>query len=209
MSPYDVITISREFGAGGSELAAALGARLGWPVVDRDLVTRVAARLGVDADDVALRDEHAPGLLERIGTTILRTAPEVLVVPPDADLPSPERIAAAVRHELNEAIHAPPVIVVGHGTQALLGQRPNTLHVRLVAPIAERIDRICGRAGCTPREAADLAHRVDADRVSYVRTYYHIDVRDPLHYALVLNTGSMSMADAVECITAALEPAHG
>src|SRR4051794_27405366 len=120
MAGIDLITVSREFGAGGSELAAALGARLAWRVLDRDIVHAVAERLGVDDDAVAARDEHAPGILERIGTTLLRTSPDIISLPPDDPLPDPEVVAATVQEILLAEAQSPPLVVVGHGTQALL-----------------------------------------------------------------------------------------
>jgi len=206
---YDVITISREFGAGGSELAQALGMRLGWRVVDRGLVRDVAGRLGVDEDAIEARDEHAPGLLERIGTTLLRTAPEVLVVPPDLSSPLPETIADTVRAVCTEAAESPPVILVGHGTQALLAGRPRTLHLRLVAPLATRIARIRARTGDDTATATAAARRVDADRASYIRRSYGCDWRDPLLYTLQLNTGRVDVEAAAHLVIALVEGHRG
>jgi cytidylate kinase len=205
MESIDIITIEREFGAGGSELAAALGARLGWRVVDRSIVPAVAARLAVDEEAVAARDEHAPGLLERIGTTILRTSPEIISVAPDRALPDPETVADAARAVLRDEAERPPVILVGHGASVLFRDRPGTLHVRLAAPLATRVARICPRVGCDGRAAASLAQRVDADRASYVRRYFRADWQDPLLFHVQLNTGLVEIAEAAALIADLVE----
>ena len=205
MESIDLITIEREFGAGGSELAAALGARLGWRVADRDIVDAVAERLGVDEEAVAARDEHAPGLLERIGTTILRTSPEIISVAPDRALPDPEVVAQAAQTVLHGEAERPPVILVGHGAPILFRGRPGTLHVRLVAPLGSRVARICPRVGCGGKEAAALAHRVDADRAAYVRRYFHADWRDPLLFHVQLNTGLVTIPEATALIAELVE----
>jgi cytidylate kinase len=205
VEPIDLITISRQFGAGGGELAATLGARLGWRVLDQDLPERVARRLDVDVGDVAARDEHAPRILERIGSVVLRTSPDfapTVVVP---RVPGPDEIAEATRAVLREAAASPPLIVVGHGAQALFHDRPGTLHVRLVAPLAQRVRRICARAGCTGEDAAALARRMDDERVFYVRHYYHRDWHDPLLYHLQLNTGALSLAEASRLVLGLVE----
>ena len=202
MSPIDLITLTREFGAGGGELAEALGRRLGWRVLDRDIAGLVAERLAVDEEAVAARDEHAPGLLERLGTTILRTSPELISFTPATDVPDPERVAAAVRDVLREAAERPPLVIVGHGAAALFADHPSALHVRLVAPIERRVERICGRVGCGGRDAVGLAQRVDAERVSYMRQFYRRDWRDPLLYDLQINTGDVTIADAAAMIEA-------
>ena len=64
--PVRLITLSREYGAGGSELGMLLGSELGWPVLDRDLAHRIAERLRCKHTDVEALDEHAPTWLERI-----------------------------------------------------------------------------------------------------------------------------------------------
>jgi len=71
--PIHLITLSREYGAGGSELGVLLGERLGWPVLDRDLAQRIAARLRCAAADVEVLGEHAPTFLERVAAAFAAT----------------------------------------------------------------------------------------------------------------------------------------
>src|SRR5579862_9309919 len=78
--PVDLITISREFGAGGSDLARARGTRLHWPVLDRDLVHRGAGRLRLDPRHVEPLDERTPSWMTRlVASTLLMTPPEMHV----------------------------------------------------------------------------------------------------------------------------------
>ncbi|HKG90346.1 MAG TPA: cytidylate kinase-like family protein [Gemmatimonadaceae bacterium] len=199
MHSIDLITLSREFGAGASELAAALGARLGWPVLDREIAPMVARRLGLPPEVVEDRDERAPGFLQSIGDALIFASPDLFVGPDTVGAPSPADIAAATRQILLQAAaERRPLITVGHGGQALFHGRPGALHVRLVAPLESRLRRICGRRDCAEREAAGLAKRIDAGRVQFVRDYFGRDVRDPLLYHLVLNTGMLGMD---ECLT--------
>src|SRR5688572_16131070 len=79
-----LITISRQFGAGGSEIAARVARALGWRVVDNELVERVAALAGLTPEDVAQREERVSTFIERLARTIVAATPE-LVVPPEAD----------------------------------------------------------------------------------------------------------------------------
>src|SRR3982751_6828081 len=74
--PIRLITISREYGAGGSELGALLGESLGWPVLDHELVRQLAARLSCEEGEVVAMDEHAPSFLERLAAVAVVTAPE-------------------------------------------------------------------------------------------------------------------------------------
>lgn len=209
MQPVDLITISREFGAGGGELATALGARLGWRVLDRDIPALVARRLDADVEEIAARDEHAPRILERIGTAVLRTSPEFAPATELLILPEPDDIARATREVMSEAAATPPLIVVGHGAQALFHDRPGALHLRLVAPVDARVRRVCARAGCTGEDAIALVRRMDDERMFYVRRYYQRDWHDPLLYHLQLNTGALSVAEASRLVLALVEARQG
>lgn len=198
----DVVTIAREFGAGGSELASALGARLGWRVLDRELPARVAARLRLDPTSVERLDEHAPNLLARVASAMLVCPPEAPLFVDASDVLSPDAVAEATRQEILEAIATPPLVVVGHGAQCLLRDRPGTLHLRLVAPLAARIARVCARLGCDARDAAAEVRRMDESRHAYIRRYFDAEWRDPLLYDLQINTGRIAIDRAAGLVAA-------
>jgi cytidylate kinase len=199
--PADLITLSREYGAGASELASLLGERLGWRVLDSEIPLAAARRLGVPADSLEDWDEHAPGLLESLGNALLLGSPELLVDPAVAARPHARDVADATTALLREAAEDPPLIVVGHGAQSIFAHRPHTIHVRLVAPLRDRIHKIMTRRSVTEQEAGIIAAHVDRDRAMYVKDFLHRDVRDPLLYSLQINTGKVAMADAVELVT--------
>src|SRR5689334_11633305 len=138
MERIDLITLSREYGAGASALAARLGAQLGWRVLDADIPHLVADRIGLPDAAIEEADEHIPSLLENIGNALLIGSPDVLIDPEVVHLPDPGRVALATRAVIVEAAQRPPLIVVGHGGQSLFRDRPNTLHLRLVAPLEAR-----------------------------------------------------------------------
>lgn len=198
----DVITISREFGAGGSELALAIRERLGWPVLDHTLIERVADRLRLDPRTVEQMDEHPPTLFSRVAAALLIAPVESPMLMDTTEIMSPDAVADAASAAIREAANDPPVIVVGHGAQLLLGNRPGTLHLRLVAPPESRIQRICRRGGCDERTALSDIRRIDDARVAYVRRYQHHDVRDSLLYDLVINTGRVSIDGAADLVAA-------
>lgn len=200
----DLITLSREFGSGGSELARELGTRLGWRVLDRDLVQLVADRLKLDPRTVETMDEHPPGLISRISSALLITSPESPISLQTRDLLSPDAVADATRAAITEAVQSPPLIVVGHGAQLLFRDRPGSLHVRLTAPVQSRIERICSREPCEPNAATTRLRHMDADRAAYVRRYYHADWRDPMLYDLAINTGRTSIKAAAAAILAVM-----
>jgi hypothetical protein len=201
---YDLITLSREYGAGASELASLLAAMLGWRVLDAEIPVAVAKRLGIPDDALEQWDEHAPGLLESIGSSLMLGSPDLLIDPGVVGRPQARDIAAATRSLLIETAATPPLIVVGHGAQVIFGDRPRTLHLRLVAPIADRARRVVARRSCTEREAMEIARYVDRDRAHYVKELLGRDVRDPLLYALQINTGHVPMPEAVGLVLSLL-----
>ena len=198
--PIDVITISREYGAGGSELAAALGARLGWPVLDDELVPRIAARLGIERRVVESLDERPPGLMARFAASFMVTPPEAPILVGPHELPTADAIAAACRATILDAAKTPPVIIVGHGAQCLLASRPTALHLRVVAPLQDRLRRVCRRRGCDPHTAVADTRRMDDFRTRYIQRYHAHDVRDPLRYHLLINSGVIRITEAVDLV---------
>jgi cytidylate kinase len=203
--PIDLITIAREFGAGGSELAEAIGARLGWPVLDRELARRVATRLELDPEAVERMDEHAPTLLARVASAMLVCPPEAPLFIDAASVLSPDAVAHAVKQEIMAAARTPPLVIVGHGGQCLFRDRPGTLHLRLVAPIADRVARVCRRLGCNHKMAAAQVRQADEDRNAYIRRYHEAEWRDPLLYDLEINTGRVDIGLAADLVARLVE----
>jgi cytidylate kinase-like protein len=198
-SPVQLITLSREYGAGGSELGLLLGDRLGWPVIDHELVRKLAARLSCEEGEVVAMDEHAPSFLERLAAVATVTAPESRMHsrPWTTD---PDCVAAAAREVLLEAAQNPPLIIVGHGGNCLFRGRPDVLRVRVVAPFELRVHRVARRTGAPPQRAAADVRRRDGDRQHYLQRYYKNDMNDPTGYDLQINTGTVSLEAAAELV---------
>jgi cytidylate kinase len=204
-----LITVSREFGAGGSDLAAVLGARLGWPVLDRDLIHRVAERLRLDDSTVEHLDEHPPSLMARIASVLIIPQPDHVSFAAPTDLASADRIAEASRAAITEAGASPPIIVVGHGAQCIFAGREDALHVRVVAPVNARLERVSQRLGVDAGNAAVLLRRADDDRRTYVQRYFHQDLRNELLYDMLINTGRVSIDEAATAIAEVVRNREG
>src|SRR6266550_477827 len=135
-----VITVSRLYGSGGSEVAARVARELGWSLLDNSVVDQVAARLGITPAQVAAREERVPSLVERL-TDALALGSQEWVTPLTAERrpPTDEQLIEVTRHILDEAIAAGPLVVVGRGAQAMLAERSDAIHVFCHAPRAARI----------------------------------------------------------------------
>ncbi len=186
-----LITISREFGAGGSLVAAHAARALGWRLVDNDFVARVAARAGIPEATVALRDERAPGFREWLLRALSRASPELAA--PTAQAP-PAELEEAALVKVTESVVADlaeegRVVLVGRAAPAVLARKEDALHVRIVAPRADRIRAVMARQQLDPAAAERLMDDTDRNRERYHREYYDRDWADPAHFHVVLNTG--------------------
>lgn len=200
--PIDLITVSREFGAGGSDFAVELGNRLGWPVLDQDIIRRVAQRLKLQVKAVERLDEHPPNWLARVTSALLIAPPEMPVGIDTPHMLHMDSVAEAAQSVIVEAAQNPPLIIVGHSGQNIFATRRGALHVRLVAPLESRVERLRARFGWDHDTAVDRARHVDADRAAYAHRYYHREWGDPLLYHVVIDTGRVSIAEAVKMIEA-------
>jgi cytidylate kinase len=197
-----LITLSREYGAGGSELGLLLGTELGWPVLDRDLAHRIAARLRCPAAQVERMGERTPSFLERVAATFSLMPPEASVLPDRSATLDPDLLVQATRAVLREAVRELPLIVVGHGGSCLFRDRPDVLRVRVTAPYDVRVRRVAERTGLPVHEAAaDVRHR-DADRRHYLERYYGCDANDPCLYDLQINTATVPLERAAGIVRA-------
>jgi cytidylate kinase len=196
-----LITISREYGAGGSELAAVLGERLGWRVMDHELIHELALRLECEDAEVEALSEHPPSFFDRLAASAAVTAPESAfhAAPWSTDA---DRLAAVTREVLLEAAGSPPLIVVGHGANCLFRDRPDVLRVRVTAPFDVRVHRVLERTGVPPAQAAAAVRHRDADRQHFLQRYYHTSVSDSCAYDLQINTGTVPLSAAAELVLA-------
>jgi CMP/dCMP kinase len=200
-----IVTVSREYGAGGSEFAQLLGTRLGWRVLDHDIVESVAGQLHVRAGVVEERDEQPPGWFSRIAAALLIAPPESPMQLETAGVLTLDSIADATHAAMIESAATLPVVIVGHGAQCVFHGRPGTLHVRLVATLESRAARIMARDGGTEHDAIARARRMDLRRRAYVQRYYHHDWADPLLFDVAFNTARVTVAEAVATAASIIE----
>ena len=198
-----LITISRQFGAGGSATAARVAGALGWRVVDNELVEKVAARAGLAPEDVAGREERVPTFIERLAQTVVAATPE-LVVPPEAGDPvggiGEADLVRITEVVVEEIAREGRVVMVGRAAPAVLARERDALHVKLVAPRDHRIRVAAERLGCSPEDAARVVDDSDRMRARYHREYYQRDWADPVNYHMVLNTGALGVDGAAEVV---------
>src|ERR671917_857355 len=144
-----VITISRMFGAGGSEIAELVASALGWTLLDDDVVDAVAARLGVAPAEVKAREERVPSLAERLVDTLSLASPELAPATAASLPPTEAQLVEVTHHVIEEVVQAGPAVMVGRGAQCVLAERDDALHVFCHAAHAALVRRTVERLGLT------------------------------------------------------------
>lgn len=196
-----IITISRMFASGGSEVAARVAAALGWQLLDNAFVDAVAERLGVPPAEVEELEERVPSLVQRLAATLALGAPELLPGPASATLPlSEERLVEVTKRIIDEAVARGHAVLVGRGAQSVLAERADVLHVFCYAPRTALIRNAARRFGITENEAERMVDETNHQREQYVRTYFKRAWAAHENYHLCLNTAWLGLDGAAEII---------
>jgi cytidylate kinase len=183
-SIMNVITVSREYGAGGGEAARRLAEDLGWELLDRELLHQAAAV------------EHIPDAdLERLDEKALSLADRFRLHPPH------ERYRHGLTEAVRQAAARGNVVLVGRGARQLLGNAPDAFHLRLVAPCDWRAHRMAEREGWSLEQAQARCLEVDRTRERFSR-YFFGEIAQPEQYDLVVNTGWVPLDDVVAIVAA-------
>lgn len=198
------ITISREYGSGGGEVARRLATKLDWHLVDHEVVVQVAQALGISVADAEAHDEHADTFASRILNSLgilPSSIPTSMPVQLASDQPAYDE---ARRRVVEGAVTAGHSIIVGRGAQALLADRKDVLHVRIVAPLEQRITYVMRREGLSRAAAQERISAKDRERHRFLQAVHHKDPSDTKLYDIVVNSGLLDLDSIVELLVLAL-----
>ena len=199
------MTISREYGSGGGEIATRLAKRLGWQLVDHAMVERVASEIGTSQEEAEVHDEHVQGMVSRaLGSLIYLYPAAMASTPPEAFL-SDEAYCDAFNRVVRAAAARGHVVIVGRASQVILAELRDVLHVRIIAPFEKRVAYVMQREGVDRHTAESRIHRKDHERASYLEREYHHHPDDAHLYDLVLNTSLLDLESVVDIICFTLQ----
>lgn len=196
------VTISRMAGCGAVYVAEKLAAYLDvhapappgvkWTTFDRQLMLKVLA-------DHKLPTSLAKILSEDRTSFIQDTLADIFNVHPTAD-----KMVKIIAETILQLAEVGNVIIVGRGANIVTAKLPHVLHVRLVANLEDRIERVCREYNKTPDEARRYCLDEDPARTRYIKSYFKTDINDPLNYHLVLNTSKFTYEQVARMIADAL-----
>jgi len=165
------ITISREYGSGGGEIASHLAKRLGWDVIDHAIVERTARVLGTSIQEAEAHDESTGGIIMSLSVMQNLYPAPMVSAPPEAFL-STEDYWRTVDRIVRAAAARGDVVIVGRASQVILADLHDVLHVRIIAPFEKRVATVMQREGVDCHTATSRNHRKDHERASYLEREY-------------------------------------
>lgn len=217
-----VITVAREFGSGGKDIAKVISEKIGYECVDKELIAEVSQAAGVTEEVVEQLDEVGESPIRRFlselftPSTIYSLSPEFppLIWPyvpgagdGDYDPTSlkntyldKNEYLKIIQDTIKSIAKRNNVIIVGRGSHSILSDHENSFHIRFIAPVEYRIDIIMEEMNLNKAQATELIHEKDKQRTLYLQHNYHHDWHDATQYHMVFNTSCTSwenMADIV------------
>jgi cytidylate kinase len=200
------ITISREYGSGGGEIATRLARHLRWRLIEHEIVERVASEMGTSIEVAEARDERTEGFLERAFNSLQFLEPAFMAgASSEALLTNEETYLETVSRIVRAAAAQGHVVIVGRGSQILLAQQRDVLHVRIIAAFEKRVAYVMQREGLDRTSAESRIKMKDLDRMKHLETAYHRKPADAHLYDIVLNTSFLNLDSAVEIISLTLQ----
>src|SRR5271167_140191 len=162
-----ILTIEREYGCGGGEIAQMLAKQLGWKLWDQLLTEEIARLANCPKAVVAEREERTDPLYYRLFKSFLRGSYEGSINAHKLNLVDSESILKITERVVQHAAKSGNAVIVGRGAQHFLRDRQDTLRVFLYAPREDKVRRLIAR-GKSEREAQELVDTVDHERTDFI-----------------------------------------
>ena len=213
-----VITIGRQFGAGGTTVGSLLARALNADLLESRIIDEVAHRLELPKEEVEAEDEQPGSLLARM-LMALGSASSEQLIPPETTAWNPpnanptfdtrKAVLQITQHVIQEAAKEGNVIIVGRGGAYILRDLPGALHVYLRAAESVRVKTIMQRYSITSEEEARRRlKQTDENWSAYIKQVYGHDRNLASHYDLVIDTGRLGYDATVDVILTAVKSAN-
>lgn len=182
-----LITIEREYGSGGGEIAQLLAKQLGWKLWDQLLTEEIARLAECPKAVVEVREERTDPLYYRLFKSFLRGSYEGSINAHKLKVVDSESILKFTQLVVQHAAKRGNSVIVGRGSQQFLKNRPDALRVFLYAPREDKVRRLLAR-GKSEKEAEQLVDTVDRERADFIQKYFNVEWPDRAIYHSMINT---------------------
>jgi cytidylate kinase len=187
---FRIVTVAREYGSGGGRIAQVLADRLGWKLLDRCLVEKIARTASVEPQVVEKYDERPDAWFDRLAG-VLWQSPGLrgYMGGPVHNWYDGEEAARITQRLIEEAAQIGDCVIVGRGGQCILQSRLDALHVFVYAPRPERLERLLERdPRLTKAQAEKKLDTQDDVRAAYVRDHFGQDWTNRHLYQLLISS---------------------
>jgi cytidylate kinase len=203
-----VITIRGQTGSGAPDIGHQVAHMIGGDYVDRQVIAEVAELLKMPAEQIEEKEKTEPDVFRRImeplrrvlsGSGKIESAYTRTWVEPLNDgeyLDALEEVIRDLALEEN-------IVLVGRGGQFILRNHQSVLHVLVIAPVEDRLNKTMTDLDMKHEEAVRYIEETDASRRAFIRRFFQKEVEDPQHYDLVINTRYISYDAAARLIISA------
>jgi cytidylate kinase len=205
---YRVLTISREYGSGGSEIAALIAESLGWRLLDDALLAEVSRAANVPISEARTFDETIDSWICRLTRPLLGASPDGFSPIAPVHLFDADAEAAFADRVIRNAWDLGGCVVVGRGAQCALRGKTDVFHVFVYASWGERIERVRSRHP-SGTDLDELLANMDERRLQYVHRHYGENRLDPHLYDLMVNCNHPHLAAQVILTAMGVDDAEG
>ena len=201
-----LVTIEREYGSGGAEIAQKLALRLGWKLWDQALTDEIARVMDCPSRTVEEHEERRDSLHYRLFKSFMRGSFEGSLNAPRLKMVDADCVRRVAQQVVNTAAAQGNAVIVGRGSAYYLRDRADALHVFIYAPFGEKVRRLQAR-GKSENEAIELAENVDRERAEYIRKYFDVEWPTRHFFHLMINStlGDEMVVDTIAHSVSALE----
>jgi cytidylate kinase len=198
-----VITIDREYGSGGAEIAQALADRLSWKLWDQALTNAIARELDCEGRVVQEHEEKRDPLYYRLLKSFMRGSYEGSQNAQRVQMADTDCIREVSEKIVKRTAEKGECVIVGRGSAYYLQDRPDAFHVFVYAPRKDKVRRLRAR-GKSESDASQLADTVDQERAAFIKQYFNVDWPDRHKFHLMINS-AMGEQAAVDTILSSVE----
>jgi cytidylate kinase len=184
---YRALTISREYGSGGGEIADIIAKELGWRLVDKDLISEISRTEKVSPSEVAAFDEKVDPWIHRITRTVWGLGADGISVVAPVEMFDAEKAASLAKRIVTEAYNMGNCVIVGRGSQCILRNKPDAFHAFVYARWEDRVRKIQLRVK-PGTDVPALLRATDAQRVEYIRVHYKEKWMNPYLYDIMIDS---------------------
>src|SRR5579862_5206580 len=186
---FRIITVEREYGAGGSLVAAELARRKGWELLDQQLTCEIARHAEVDERAVARREEKCDPLLHRLAKVFWRGSYERSLPISDDKIFDADELVHHAQRVIQRKAEEGSCVIVGRGAPYILRARPDAFHVFVYGSREKKIRRLLSLK-MKEKDAIEMVDTIDRERAAFVRKYFNAEWPCRRLYHLMVNSDS-------------------